>query len=369
MERSPGEPLAPRTVAQTMSATLAAPNQQRSASQRRHELETEMIAYFPRAALSAALFCIGAGLLIALGNSTASAHGDAEYESDQHPPSRPFIRPGRSSVHALSLAGGGIRVLSADADGLMLSEDRGRVWRRNPIAGKHVETFSVAASEGAAPTYFAGRRDGLWHSTDRGRSWQPVALPIGDTPIPLALAVAPSDARWIYVATARHGVWVSQDGGLSWRAANSGLPEAPGYDGIVEFRSAGVDAADPRRAYLGDDRHGIFRTEDGGLTWQAFNTGLPYFGASRGFAPRFATTPSAPGAVFLVYAQKVHTWLTRNRLFVSEGDARWKPIEVDLPSDTRILTVAVAPDRRRLTLLSADGEWQFPLPQRAGGPR
>ncbi len=127
--------------------------------------------------------------------------------------------------------------------------------------------------------YAASASGGVWKSTDAGESWLPItdglpSLSIGD------LAIDPSDKNTLYVGTGEpnggggsvaydgRGVFKSNDGGGSWTAL--GL-EASGSIGRIE-----VDPKNPQRIYVAAMGHlfannserGIFRSEDGGLSWE-----------------------------------------------------------------------------------------------------
>jgi len=80
----------------------------------------------------------------------------------------------------------------------------------------------------------------------------------------LAVAVAPSDGRWVYVAIKGAGIYRSTDGGLSW--ALTAL-NGSGQDILV-------DPADPRRVFVAVWA-GVLRSTDGGATWEVIRRGLP----------------------------------------------------------------------------------------------
>jgi photosystem II stability/assembly factor-like uncharacterized protein len=78
----------------------------------------------------------------------------------------------------------------------------------------------------------------------------------------------------------------SADGGTTWHPSNLGLP--PGLIwGSAIFLSPNFDH--DRVVYLGTDR-GVFRSDDGGVTWAKLpNTGLPQAGVlSLALSPNFS---------------------------------------------------------------------------------
>ena len=125
--------------------------------------------------------------------------------------------------------------------------------------------------------YFGAHGGGVWKTTDSGATWKPVFDSVPAASVG-ALAIAPGDANTIYVGTgevaarydiaAGSGVYKSTDGGKSWNSA-----------GLAATRHIGAIEVDPRNAghvlvaalghYFGPNRErGVFRSEDGGKTWQ-----------------------------------------------------------------------------------------------------
>ena len=125
--------------------------------------------------------------------------------------------------------------------------------------------------------YFGAVGGGVWKTTDAGRVWRPIfdAAPIASIG---ALALAPSAPNIIYVGTGEadmrsdtsfgDGVFKSTDAGLTWH--NIGLRETRHIGRIL------VDPANPNlvlvaalgRAYGPNPERGVFRSTDGGQTWQ-----------------------------------------------------------------------------------------------------
>ncbi len=125
--------------------------------------------------------------------------------------------------------------------------------------------------------YVASASGGLWKSTNRGHTWKNVfdtmaVSTFGD------VALAPSDPDIVYAGTGEqnnrqstswgHGVYRSDDGGATWR--HLGLEETR-HVGKVEVHPTDPDVA--WVAALGNlwapsQNRGVFRTRDGGRTWE-----------------------------------------------------------------------------------------------------
>lgn len=150
-------------------------------------------------------------------------------------------------------------------------------WRQvGPFRGGRV--LAVAGVPGDPSTfYFGAVAGGVWKTIDAGGTWTPVADQAGITSVG-AIAVADSDHNVIYVGSGEacirgnitygNGVFKSIDGGHSWQ-----------HLGLEDTRHIGRLIIDPRNAdrvfiaALGhafgpNAERGVFRTLDGGKTWE-----------------------------------------------------------------------------------------------------
>jgi len=127
--------------------------------------------------------------------------------------------------------------------------------------------------------YFGSTAGGVWKTTDGGLNWKPVFDKTKDaSPAIGAIAVSESDPNVIYVGTGEacirgnivggNGVYKSIDAGKNWK-----------FVGLADTHAIGRLAVNPRNpdiafvAALGhpfgdNEERGIFRTQDGGKTWQ-----------------------------------------------------------------------------------------------------
>jgi len=130
------------------------------------------------------------------------------------------LGPPKARLHGIkSHPSDSLKLYSATALGLQVSEDRGLSWQPLAIGGTEEEVFAFSVNPVNPNTLFAGRRDGLWKSKDGGLSWSPLSYP---GPVPLAVAIAKSEPKVVYLATSRQGVHKSNDGGYQWVAASKG---------------------------------------------------------------------------------------------------------------------------------------------------
>lgn len=126
--------------------------------------------------------------------------------------------------------------------------------------------------------YFGSTGGGVWKSEDGGLNWQPVSDGFFKTGSVGAVAVSESDPNIVYVGMGEapirgnvshgDGIYKSSDGGKTW--AHSGLTETRQISRIR------VHPRDPDLVYVAALGHvfgpnperGIFRSRDGGSTWE-----------------------------------------------------------------------------------------------------
>ena len=186
-------------------------------------------------------------------------------------------------VALLCLAGG------IHADPLSPSLFGGMRWRLvGPFrAGRAVAVTGVS---GQPNTFYIGGVDGgVWKTIDAGVVWEPVfdREPVGSIG---AIEVAPSDPNIIYVGTGESdirsdlasgdGVYKSTDAGKTW--TNVGLRDSRQISRVV------IDPSNANHVYvaaLGDAygpsaERGIYRSNDGGATWEKALDKGPNIGAA-----------------------------------------------------------------------------------------
>ena len=222
------------------------------------------------------------------------------------------------------------------------------------VAGGRVT--SVAGIPGDPRTYYVGTAGGgVWKSTDGGDSWTHL-LTDADTSSIGAVALAPSNRNDVWVGTGEAnvrndtltggGVYYSPDGGKTWQF--KGLKDAGQIAAIV------IDPDDPdvvTVAALGDpwgpnkDR-GVFRTTDGGKTWQK----VLYVDDKTG-ASDLAIDPANPNVLFAgMWSVRRYPWTlvdgskTGGIWKSTDGGATWTQLKSGLPDgNTGRISLAVAP--------------------------
>ncbi|MCE7982957.1 MAG: hypothetical protein DYG89_17370 [Caldilinea sp. CFX5] len=136
---------------------------------------------------------------------------------------------------------------------------------------------TIAVAPGDPKTIWAGASDGsIAVTTNSGANWTDVTK----APLPnrfvSELAVAPNNPRLAYAVfngfnthtpgTPGH-VFKTSDGGATWQDISGNLPDVPTLSLVLD-RSA------PGTIYIGTDA-GVFRSIDDGVSWLPFNNGMP----------------------------------------------------------------------------------------------
>jgi len=82
-----------------------------------------------------------------------------------------------------------------------------------------------------------------------------------------SIVIDPEDPGLLYVGTENAGVYKSIDGGLSWQPSHSGMERA-------SVQTLVIDPDNPAILYAGTLMNGVYKTEDRAQTWRAVNRGI-----------------------------------------------------------------------------------------------
>jgi photosystem II stability/assembly factor-like uncharacterized protein len=83
------------------------------------------------------------------------------------------------------------------------------------------------------------------------------------------IIVDPTDSDILYVGTENAGIYKSINGGMSWQPMHNGL-------GRAWIHTLVIDHEDPRILYAGVSLGGVYKTMDGGENWMAVNEGIDF---------------------------------------------------------------------------------------------
>ncbi|MGI8509332.1 MAG: WD40/YVTN/BNR-like repeat-containing protein [Gemmatimonadaceae bacterium] len=234
-----------------------------------------------------------------------------------------------------------------------------------PAVGGRVA--AIAGVPGDASTWYIGNASGgVWKSSDSGSTFHPVfdkekVQAIG------ALAVAPSNPKMVWAGTGEawairdadvmgDGIYLSTDSGATWK--NMGLRET-GRIGRIIVNPTNPDivfACALGRATGPQQERGVYRTTDGGATWQRVLFVDPGTGCSG-----LTLDAHDPNVLFAgMWQVEMHTWAMfgggeSSGIYASrDGGTTWKKVvHPGLPnSPLGKIDVAIAPtDSKRIYAL------------------
>jgi serine/threonine protein kinase len=155
------------------------------------------------------------------------------------------------------------------------------------------------------------------------------------------IVLDPSDKQRIYVAISAGGVYRTTDGGRSWTAQNRGIRAMFLPDKYPEFgqcvHKIAIHPARPERLFL-QNHWGLYRSDNGAESWTDIANGVP---SDFGFA--VLMHPRNPDCVYIVPVEsdefrctcdgRLRVYRTRN------GGASWEPLVRGLPQKRAYETV------------------------------
>ena len=179
--------------------------------------------------------------------------------------------------------------------GLTGSEDNGESWRNSDdgfVRDVHVSKLVIdpnnnnvfyATTQGETEyTDKVGDGAGVFKSTDRGNNWTQINNGLNSLETNV-LAVDPNDSDVLYLGTDDDGIYKSINGGENWEklipSASFGVGDivvAPQNSDNVYMGTVDYFRLSESRGVLGD--FGVYKSTDGGTTWEEFNSGLNHLG-------------------------------------------------------------------------------------------
>ncbi len=181
-------------------------------------------------------------------------------------------------------------VTTSQGDGMWKSTDAGKTWRHIGLekSGQisrieiHPGNPDIAWVAVQGQIWSPNEERGVFRTTDGGKSWQHV-LKVSPTTGASDLSLDPSNPRILYAAMWNHGrkpwfihsggndggIFKSVDGGESWNKLTGGLPQMVGKVAVD------VSASNPDRIYAlleaEPEKGGLWRSDDAGESWALIN--------------------------------------------------------------------------------------------------
>lgn len=185
--------------------------------------------------------------------------------------------------------------IGISAVGVMATEDGGESWNmRN--AGTRAEfqpekypefgqcVHKLLMTKQNPSLLFQQNHCGVYRSDDGGEKWTEITEGLSsDFGFPMALHPREPETAWVAPLKgaefrgppdAKLRVYRTRNGGQSWEALTNGLPQRKAYMGIYR-ENMSVDALDPVGVYLGTNTGKVFFSSDEGDSWKELADNLP----------------------------------------------------------------------------------------------
>ncbi|HOV88267.1 MAG TPA: hypothetical protein PLM79_18065, partial [Syntrophobacteraceae bacterium] len=199
-------------------------------------------------------------------------------------------------------------VCAADS-GVMVSQDAGKTWTRkmNGVADGHAQALDFSRRDPRKmflvtnPWSKKGRIH-VYRTADGGETWQDVGFPMPSNPL-ASLGFADGSASGVaadpvrdevaYVTTNGYGIFKTVNGGKTWDAVNEGL--ATPY--VKGPRSLLIHPKTPDVLWVSTQKGGVYKSVNGAKSWRLVSPQGPFcFG--------MAVDPSNPSRVLAACAEK-----------------------------------------------------------------
>jgi len=178
--------------------------------------------------------------------------------------------------------------LYGGGDGVVKSVDGGHTWTSMHNVLVNTLITSLVLAPGSSTTLYAGTYGGVFTTTNGGQTWQLAkSAAIGPWADILALAVSPQRPQVAYAVAQGRGLLTSSDAGAHWRRMQTPFPSK----GVQAFA---IDPRQPQTMYVADcggacSQGTLQKTIDGGTTWQTI-AGIPWAVQSLAIDPHHPST-------------------------------------------------------------------------------
>jgi photosystem II stability/assembly factor-like uncharacterized protein len=250
-------------------------------------------------------------------------------------------------------------VFPTDDSGIFKTVNGGTSWQaiNNGLPSVSVRYLTIDPND-SNTIYAATQSHGIYKTTNGGISWVPVTDGLVNTAGQLAnyLAIDPSNSQIIYAGMVESGgIYKTNNGGIDWNAVNNGLvativvslAAAPMdsdtvYAAIVHCNGAGNNA----NGYsITGGRTSVYKTVDGGISWNYANYGLP----NNGYVQVLAVDPKDKQ---IVYAGIGGDYGYGNVYKTIDGGSNWTSVYQSWDQAHRVVAIVIDPQNSSIVYVA-----------------
>jgi photosystem II stability/assembly factor-like uncharacterized protein len=249
------------------------------------------------------------------------------------------VAPGDANVVYVGMGEHAVRgVMTSSGDGVYRSTDAGKTWKKVGLdSTRHISRIVVdprdpdvvlVAAQGAL--YVPSHQRGIFKSGDGGATWKNV-LYVDEKTGAAELSMDPTNPRILYAAMWEHGrlpwqvisggpgsgLYKSTDGGDTWQRMTEGLPEKMGKMAIA------VSPSNPDRVWAlieseseGNER-GLYTSTDAGKSWSRV-TGEPRLVQRAWYYIELFVDPKNENRIYVLSAPALRS---------DDGGRTWEEVE------------------------------------------
>ncbi len=216
--------------------------------------------------------------------------------------------------------------LATRGQGLFYTYNNGSTWQYAEGLGQKF-IYGLAVDPHDKCTIFAADAQHIYKTTDCSRTWQAVYSEERPQERLVSIAIDYRNSRQVYGAIVGGDIIASSDGGTSWRIVKRfGL----------QVQQIMTDPFTANRLYVGTYKDGLYRSDNGGGSWQDMGSGLSNFSGSSDFY-RLVLHPSRANSLF---------WISKYGILRSDdAGVTWTDLKlITPPGSVNVYAFAVNPD-------------------------
>lgn len=249
----------------------------------------------------------------------------------------------------------GTILVATAGQGVLRSNDDGTTWLRVPLE-QDLEFDGVVRCITVHPTQpnviLAGADVGLVRSEDAGLTWKRLDGPFNDMQI-WTLSIDETDPNVMLVGSGapdRAYVWRTKDGGQTWDELPPRIPERCAGVSKPRILTSTIDPVDPSQWWFGIEEGGLWRSNDRGDNWERVDTPPDTY-------PGTVTNSDVHCVLVHPGEPKTHIVVTVNALWVSRDEGQtWKrSVSRDSFGYRYARTVSALKDGKTLLFACGDG--------------